>query len=305
MEEKLEIPSVIERFSISMKYLESKILPCIIVPIYRLPLTLDEEQSLCFLEKHLGNYPRVIVAPRSLGRWNLLKYGSQVSLWDDSRFSSVESYSQLLMSEDFYEEYSTWSHLLIYQLDCLIFRDELIQWCASPWDYLGAPWFHNFNLEKVEKGLWAVGNGGLSLRRTAAFLKVLRTAAHEGIYQNPYLFPHYGLLPDERNQPDAQRGLYHKMLTAFEKVSLTNPLWNVSQEIQRYMYNEDAFWSFEAMKFDPDFQIPPVEEALKFAFEMNPSWCFVKNEKQLPFGCHAWGRYDRSFWEQIIANESV
>jgi hypothetical protein len=66
------------------------------------------------------------------------------------------------------------------------------------------------------------------------------------------------------------------------------------------MYNEDAFWSFEAMQFDPLFRVAPLNEALKFAFEMNPAYCYNLNGGQLPFCCHAWARYDRAFWENML-----
>lgn len=64
--------------------------------------------------------------------------------------------------------------------------------------------------------------------------------------------------------------------------------------------NEDYFWSDEAVKFYPHFHIPTVEKALGFAFEVAPRMCYEMNQLQLPFGCHAWPRYDRSFWEPFL-----
>jgi hypothetical protein len=61
--------------------------------------------------------------------------------------------------------------------------------------------------------------------------------------------------------------------------------------------NCDYFWSDEAVKYWPDFKIASVETGLKFAFEVAPRWCFERNGGRLPFGCHAWPRYDRAFWE--------
>lgn len=276
-------------------------IPAVVIPIYRLPLRPEEEISLFQLEKHLGDYPRVIFGPSSLGSANLSKYGSSVSIWPDHHFSSVEAYSRLLMNEEFYQEFTAWSHILIYQLDCLVFRDELMEWSKKPWDYYGAPWFKNFRGENRDGGLWAVGNGGLSLRRISAFLKVLQYPASEGIYRSPYLNPHHGLLPDEVDTLESKRGSLFFLLPPWERWRMTQPEWTVGQEVQRYMYNEDAFWSFEALKFVPEFRVAPVEEAFQFAFEMNPSWCYEKNGGNLPFGCHAWCRYERAFWEKFLA----
>jgi hypothetical protein len=49
-----------------------------------------------------------------------------------------------------------------------------------------------------------------------------------------------------------------------------------------------------------DYTIAPVNEAIKFSFEANPEFLFEKNNYQLPFGCHAWQRYDPLFWEKYI-----
>jgi hypothetical protein len=31
-----------------------------------------------------------------------------------------------------------------------------------------------------------------------------------------------------------------------------------------------------------------------------PRLCFELNGRKLPFGCHAWQRYDRGFWEPYL-----
>lgn len=50
----------------------------------------------------------------------------------------------------------------------------------------------------------------------------------------------------------------------------------------------------------PVLKIPPVEEALRFAFDLDPRSCFEKNNRSLPFGCHAWKRIDMEFWRPYI-----
>jgi len=49
-----------------------------------------------------------------------------------------------------------------------------------------------------------------------------------------------------------------------------------------------------------------VEEGLRFAFEGAPRMCFELNQQKLPFGCHAWAKFDRSFWEPyLIASDGT
>lgn len=74
-----------------------------------------------------------------------------------------------------YERYSTWDYVLFYEPDAFVFRDELDEWCAKEYDYLGAPWFTGFNSKEGEGEFMGVGNGGLSLRKVKTHLKVLNT----------------------------------------------------------------------------------------------------------------------------------
>ncbi len=64
--------------------------------------------------------------------------------------------------------------------------------------------------------------------------------------------------------------------------------------------NEDFFWCYFVSKFHPNYKKPSVSEALKFAFELTPSKAYQRNNNQLPFGCHAWEKYEPEFWEKFI-----
>lgn len=60
--------------------------------------------------------------------------------------------------------------------------------------------------------------------------------------------------------------------------------------------NEDIIWSL----FVP-FKKPTSLKALEFAFEMDPEKSFEINKRQLPFGCHAWEKYNPEFWNRYIS----
>lgn len=68
-------------------------------------------------------------------------------------------------------------------------------------------------------------------------------------------------------------------------------------KVHEYQYNEDGFWSFEAPKYYTNYKLPSFKTALAFAFEKYPRICYFLNHNRLPFGCHAWTRYDREFWQ--------
>ena len=61
--------------------------------------------------------------------------------------------------------------------------------------------------------------------------------------------------------------------------------------------NEDLFFSSIV---DDQFKVAPMEIALQFSFERQVRKCFALNHNQLPFGCHAWARYDLEFWKPYI-----
>lgn len=69
--------------------------------------------------------------------------------------------------------------------------------------------------------------------------------------------------------------------------------------LQRYKIEtgimEDVFFSSR-----DELRVAPIEVALCFAFETNVRKCFARNNEQLPFGCHAWYKYDFKFYRKII-----
>ena len=63
--------------------------------------------------------------------------------------------------------------------------------------------------------------------------------------------------------------------------------------------NEDKLFSQAGTRFS-FFTIPKPKQAIPFAFEMQPKKLYDLNNKQLPFGCHAWWKYDLEFYEPFI-----
>lgn len=65
--------------------------------------------------------------------------------------------------------------------------------------------------------------------------------------------------------------------------------------------NEDIYWCLIAPLIDPFFKIPSKKEAALFSLETNPKE-FFSNSHSIPFGCHAWEKYDLEFWKPFISS---
>nr|WP_293841104.1 DUF5672 family protein [uncultured Arsenicibacter sp.] len=260
---------------------------CIVIPVYKTVLTPHESISLTQCFKVLGHFPIKLVHPESL---DLTVYRTAFPTLEsvpfpDSYFTGIQAYNRLMLSAGFYQAFTGFEYMLIYQLDAFIFKDELLHWCSQGFDYIGAPWlrdrdFHSasdefiFNLKKriailfdlkKEDGvtpreitsLNGVGNGGFSLRRISAFLACLR--------------------------------IFDKKIKQYENSTL-------------YQYNEDAFWGIEVNRYWPRLNIPDFRTALRFAVEFYPQRAITNyNQGELPFGCHAWDIHGTDYWQPIFA----
>lgn len=261
----------------------------IVVPIYKVNLTFAEEISLKHLLHFLKKYDLYLVTPESM---EVVDYpGFTIIQFNDHFFNNIASYSRLLLSRCFYESFVDYKYILIYQLDCLVFSDNLTEWCEKGFDYFGAPWFRS----KIDpsQGFSRVGNGGLSLRKIESFLRVIdsqRYVEESVSYWTDLLSTPLG---DINHLPKPHR--YLKRLQTLHQAH-RGVRWYTSQ----YTLNEDHFWSDRAKLFYPDFKVPPVDTALSFSFERFPRYCFEQNHRCLPFGCHAWAKWDQRFWEPYL-----
>ena len=70
-----------------------------------------------------------------------------------------------------------------------------------------------------------------------------------------------------------------------------------TKDIINYDENEDFVFSISDSN---SFKVAPLEIALKFSFEREVRKCFALNNDELPFGCHAWEKYDLEFFAPFI-----
>ena len=143
----------------------------IIVPLYTSKLTPLENISLMQLYRVLNKYPICYVMPERM-RDEFAGSAIWAEYFPNQYFQSTKSYSQLCLSLKFYERFQDFEYLLIYQTDAFVFSDGLHYFCSLGVDYIGAPLG---SYQEYWKDIQTnVGNGGLSLRKVSACIRVLR-----------------------------------------------------------------------------------------------------------------------------------
>ena len=273
------------------------------IPIYKQMPSDDEMASLRQCVKILGNYDIFLVCPESLDIGIYEKETSQdfkCMRFPSFYFDGIEGYSQLMTSRIFYNQFSDYDYMLVYQLDAWVFKDELEKWCKKGYDYIGAPWFEHQNgkswteIERNADGsyrLWLTGNGGLSLRRVAAFKTITRRFQRAQTVKEVF-FNEYGSLKD----------LGRCLLLCCGPWIGTNSMRHlIKSEAMRV--GEDAFFCHTLAKTRFKLSVPSPEEAAFFAFECQPAYLFqYVTQGVLPFGCHAWRKYEyEEFWKGFIS----
>jgi Rps23 Pro-64 3,4-dihydroxylase Tpa1-like proline 4-hydroxylase len=241
----------------------SRRLVAVVVPAHRFPLSGDDQIAIRHLRTHLGEFDRYMIGPH-IPPDDFADFARPPSSACD--FVDRSTYNRLLMSERFYRAFEGYRYILIYQLDCLVFSNTLEEWCRKGFDYIGAPWFerwHNFRREQSEYPEDVVEGFG--------------TVGNGGF---------------SLRSVDAALAV----LSA-TKMSLHD---RFVQRVVATGLNEDIFWSFYAPKLVDEFRIPKPREALQFAFETEPRYCYRENDHRLPFGCHGWLTYERDFWEPFL-----
>jgi hypothetical protein len=241
----------------------------------------------------LGQYHSILVAPAHFNTseyqalWEEYGLSLQEERFDDAYFSSIQGYNRLLLSQEFYARFQAFDYILIYQPDAYVFSDQLTEWCNKGYDYIGAPLVGKFEEQEYYHSMpMRVGNGGLSLRRVQAYVDYFQGKKHVftsqqivrriSLWKKPYtrIFVWLLMMLGWRNTP--------KSVAA------------------HWQYNEDDFWSGVLDDSNYALSKPSPLEALSFAFERFPSELYHLTQ-QLPFGCHAWRKYQyEEFWKKYI-----
>jgi len=258
----------------------AKQLATVLIPVYK-PQP-DAVERLCLQQciKVLGHYPVVFVCPigfdgtayaaecAGIIPFNMAQFPSQY-------FRNISGYNQLMLSAAFYKYFIDSSYILIHQLDAYIFRDELAYWCSQNYDYVGAPHLPHTN----DPG---------DIRFLKGYSNVVTCVNH--------LFKTNHKISNVGNGGFSLR----KTIACYRLLRLLNKkvgAWGVN--------NEDGFFKYWGNICYPFFRLPADEIALHFAIEENPSASLKKLGGKLPFGCHAFQKYEPETWDLYIHFSSL
>jgi hypothetical protein len=243
-----------------------------------------------------SNYPICIVKPKSvlkLDGFNEVDKNVRFVSLSDKHFKSWGTNNHLLTTLKFYKLFKKYSHILLYHLDAYAFRDELAFWCSKEFDWIGAVWIDDWSTSA--KKIIGVGNGGFSLRRTSTCIKIARRLAILRLiaYSGSWLIPN-------SKMPAVGRRYYQflRYLRLFKLKKLTSV---GDMVMSPKIFNEDMFWAINVAETFLDFKVADPEDAIKFSFEVHPRYLYKLNNEQLPFGCHAFERYEPDFWKEHIS----
>lgn len=242
---------------------------------------------------YLGGYDKYLLAPPSSP---ISVEGFGIKRFPSKFFGTLAAINHLWFSPLLFEAFSDYKFIFYYHLDSLVLSDQLKEWCAADLDYIGPPWINCTDSPWVKRP--RVGNGGFALVKVESALKVLynRYSLEPSTYwtdmlarNSRHFAPVAAVLKRMRHTVPRSRTL-NRLLRA----------WDGLEDPGRYGRNSDLFWSDRAVRYLPEFRVASLEQGLRFGFEVSPRTCFEMNGRRMPFGCHAWPRYDRRFWEPFL-----
>ena len=147
---------------------------CVVVPLYKEEITLEEELSLKQLVKTVQSADIYLIYPKGMSTEVYYQatdfYPFKTIELAAKHFSSTHEYSRLLESPMFYNKFKKYEYLMIYQTDCWIFEDKLEYFANMGYDYYGSPW--------IVENKNHIGNGGFCMRKVSKFIEF--TTEHKG-----------------------------------------------------------------------------------------------------------------------------
>lgn len=131
---------------------------CVVILTHLDKLSGDDEKSFLRALKIFTKRDIKLVLPNSVNKsyYEQFKDDVEIVCVNDEWMSSYKNYNRMCCNKNFYNLFSDYDYILIYQTDCWVFEDRLDEFINLGYDWYGAAW----PLEGDK-----VGNGGFSLRK--------------------------------------------------------------------------------------------------------------------------------------------
>jgi hypothetical protein len=247
----------------------------IIIPIHQEEPTDLEKLSLTQTLSVLYKYPIVFMAPDGLNttwytNFCTEKAGITVGI-ERFNWKGHDAYGTLLTKPVFYRRFLNYTFMLTCHMDAFVFRDELENWCALDYDYIGSV-IYNANFRYHDGFLKRItsfdnpeyfGNGGFSLKKTTAFYRITSR------------FKFY-------------IDIYH---------------WQ--RKLRKRGFYDDLFHSVHYPKLSSKFKMAPKQLAQQFGADFvvwkEEDLPFTNQDlNTLPFGIHGWIKNQHNYWRPCI-----
>jgi hypothetical protein len=274
---------------------------CITIPVYQKISDACEIISIKQGLEIFKSHEITFICPESfdlalLDEFKNLHSNITFEKFDDAYFKSTLSYNRLLLNSDFYQRFSKYEFMLIYQPDAYVFSDLLHYWCDKGFDYVGAPWFKKFDTSgKEKKFITNAGNGGFSLRNVAKINKLMqeKLSLKQMIKLRKIL---------SQSRTISNKNIIFTIGFFASFFNKTNSFNNICNYICNNTNppNEDYFLATTFPALFPEFNVAKANEAIAFSFEAQPENLYQMNGEKLPFGCHAFAKYSPDFWKKFI-----
>jgi len=257
--------------------------PVVVIPVHLPTPSPSEVVSLRHCAKVLGCREIVILAPKNLdlGFYRELLPNATDLRVEPYWMASLKAYNQMMISPLVFEALSGFTHMIVHEPDALILSDEIDYWCNQPFDYIGAPWFEGWSSAVKNARVIGVGNFGFSLHRLSTSRRVTSS------FQRWY--PYSSIKQDLRHGFRGDRERLRQGLSGLGSGGLLRGAHKL------YSKHCDMFWSFTVPEVITDYRLATADIAVQFAWEVLPSRCMEMSRGNLPFGIHAWAKYNFAF----------
>ncbi len=265
--------------------------PAVLVPMHKAEPSPEERISIVQCQKILRAHDIYLVCPKGMNVEIYQTLIPQLKLLevDPKWMGSVAAYNRLMISPLLFQKMSNYSHILIHEPDALVLKDDLHYWCNQDFDYIGAPWFQSNS--EGEISLKATGNYGLSL---------INVRAANQVFSNNRRWYSFSMIIR-----DFLRGLRRDKSYLSRAIRGIGPEGKLLKAHTLFTDHCDIFWSYLVPKLESSFNIAPPNEAIFFSWESHPEKCFEICNGRIPFGLHAWSKYNLNYLKPILIEAGV